>query len=919
MVHIMPSTHQKGPDRKGSVLLILQKMTGKTALHPKEKHPQPSLLISHVFAHTVWKTSTLQNFDSQMPIHLSSRLLITLFIIAPTLRSVAQSLPEVLPRAPHTFKASDLHQQLDHLLQLGSVLYIAAHPDDENTRFLAWSARGQGYRTAYLSLTRGSGGQNLIGEEKGVQLGMIRTQELLQARRVDGATQYFSRANDFGYSKTPSETFRTWDREKLLADMVWVIRQFRPDVLVTRFSPERAGKTHGHHTASAMLAQEAFEAAGDPQRFPEQLAYVEAWSPRKLYWNTSWWFYGTRNYDKSGHVPVNVGEYNPWLGKSYQEIGSAARTQHKSQGFGSSPERGALAEFFDPLDGATADTSSLMAGIETSWARIDGGKKISKLLQKARRRFDPGAPEAILPLLVKAYHQMEAYDDHYLIRRKKQQLAELMARCAGLYMDFTASRHLATPGERLETRLRTVVRRSFPIHIEDVVIRQGAGIASPKTTPKSTVKQISLGDKLKQNRLEEKALSVEVTEEAAISQPYWLEAPVEEGLFSVPEQTQRGMAEHHPPVAADLGIRFGQDGPRVVYRLPLEYTGTDPVEGEIRHKLAIAPPVTAQLGPSVSLFQGEQSQSLSLRLRRTGKPVAGTCSLKAPVGWTVSPTSFSFEMDSQKVQMDTTIQVKAGPGAAAGTLSLTMDAGRRQYDQGLQVIDYRHIPRQYHFPKAQTRLVPIRIQTGGRKIAYVPGAGDQIPESLRAIGYTVDVLNTASLNAEQLAGYDAVVMGIRFFNVEENARQLQASLLEYCHDGGTLIYQYSKSYNLQTQDIGPYPMDLSRDRVTVEEAPMEILQPDHPIFQQPNKITQEDFEGWVQERGLYFAGEWDSAYTPLLSAHDPGESPKKGMLLAAPYGQGAFVYTGLSFFRQLPAGVAGAYRLFSNLMAYQGE
>lgn len=799
------------------------------------------------------------------------------------------------------------------MLQLGSVLYIAAHPDDENTRFLAWSARGRGYRTGYLSLTRGGGGQNLIGEEKGVQLGVIRTQELLQARRRDGAVQFFSRANDFGYSKTPSETFGVWDRRKLLADMVWVIRTFRPDVLVTRFSPERAGKTHGHHTASAMLAEEAFSAAGDPGRFPEQLQYVEVWSPRKLYWNTSWWFYGSRNYDKTEHVAINVGAYNPWLGRSYHEIGSEARTQHKSQGFGSAPERGALAEFFDPIAGATADTTELMAGIETSWDRIPGSESVRRLLQRARKRFEPGRPHEIVPLLARIYQKMENLEDHYLLRQKKNQLARLMARCAGLYMDFTSSRHLSTPGDQLETRLRAVVRNPSKVIWEDADIYLGR----PSAMDSQPLKTLRYQEPLTYNRLQEEALEISIGSEAPISQPYWLRRSIERGLFQVPEQQARGLAQNPPALSALMRVRYGTDGPQITYHLPLEYTGTDPVEGEVRHRLAIAPPVTAHMNQKLVLFREKKAQSIPLRLRRTSRSVSGKAFLQAPEGWNVSPSVFSFRIEGDQVQHDTMIRIEPTSASGTGQLTVRMQVEGRSYFHDLDVIDYRHIPRQYHFPEATARLIPINLETGGRKIAYVPGAGDEVPEALRAVGYQVDILDPNALDAQQLAGYDAVVTGIRFFNVHEQAKQLQLPLLEYCREGGTLIYQYSKSYNLKTQDIGPYDMDISRDRITVEGAELALLVPRHPIFKSPNAIRPEDFDGWVQERGLYFAGSWSDAYTPLLEGHDPGESPKKGMLLIAHYGQGAFIYTGLSFFRQLPAGIPGAYRLFANMLAYQ--
>jgi LmbE family N-acetylglucosaminyl deacetylase len=821
----------------------------------------------------------------------------------------AQASLQAMPAMPAKYDAGHLRENLHSLQTLGSLLYIAAHPDDENTRFLAWAAREKGYHTAYLSLTRGGGGQNLLGEERGTALGVLRTQELLQARRKDGAVQFFSRANDFGYSKLPEETFHFWKRRQVLADMVWVIRRFRPDVMVTRFSPYRAGKTHGHHTASAILAMEAFKAAADTSRFPEQLAYVEPWRPKKMFWNTSWWFYGTRDYDKTDHVAVNVGAYNPWLGKSYNEIGAEARTQHKSQGFGAAPSRGALAEFFDPLSGDIFDTTALFANIETRWRRLEGGLSIEKKLREAEAAYDPAQPEASIPRLIEVYRAIEALPATPWKRIQQNRLAATIAQCAGLYAEWKTGAHYGAPGDTIDSRFAALVRRPYPVQLQQLVTGSEARLEAPEA--------------LVFNRLIEKSLPQPVPEAQAISQPYWLIQPVEDGMFVVEDQRRIGRPENEPPFEAHARFRFGekpQESLELDFRLPLEYAGTDPVEGELRHTFQVAPPVWATLGMNKLIFTGKSAQSLSLRLERSAGPARGLCRLSAGEGWRVRPKRFDFRLEGDRAQLDTVLEVRPRTDEEGrGELRVSLEVEGRTYTQSVQTVDYRHIPRQYLFPQAKAQLLRMSIQRGGRRIGYLAGAGDEVPEALRAVGYDVTLLSEDDVRAQNLAGFDAVVTGVRFFNVHDNPEPLQAELLAYCKQGGTLVYQYSKSYNLKTQNIGPYPLEVSRDRVTVEKAEVEMLVPQHPILQSPNAISEADFEGWVQERGLYFPGQWDDAYTPLLEMHDPGEEKTRGALLAASYGEGAFIYTGLSFFRQLPAGVPGAYRLMANMLAYNGR
>ncbi|WP_205502995.1 PIG-L family deacetylase [Rufibacter psychrotolerans] len=803
-------------------------------------------------------------------------------------------------QAPRKPNAADIRLALEKLNVLGSVLYLAAHPDDENTRLIAYLANERKFRTGYLSLTRGDGGQNLIGPEIREELGIIRTQELLQARRVDGGEQFFSRANDFGFSKNPTETFNIWNKEQVLADAVWVIRKFRPDVIITRFSPQPGG-THGHHTASAMIALEAFDAAADPKRFPEQLTTVEPWQPKRLVWNTSSFFYGQgQKFDPSDKLMVDAGLYNALLGRSYPEVAAQSRSMHKSQGFGSSGTRGEAIEYFEFLKGEKAQ-KDVLEGVPTTWNRVPGSAEIAKLLQQALKGYEAANPAASVPVLLKAHAALAKLPTSYWKTVKQQELQDVLKACLGLYLEATSTRDFTvTPGQPVTLQLEAVNRSAVPVSLTRVEYL----FAKKDTT---------LAQQLELNKPWLVRTSVELPLATPYSQPYWLQVPSSNGMFRVDDPALIGLPQN--PAAAQVRLHLTVQGQPFQFTVPVVYKRTDPVEGEQYRPFEVTPPVFVNLTEKVYVFADAQPKPVTLRVRAGQDQVEGQVALRLPEGWRSEPASAPVKLAQKGEEQSFTFQLYPGGAQTESTISAAVTTRGRTYTQGLKTINYPHIPAQTLFPEAEAKAVKLDLKRKGQRIGYLMGAGDEVPASLQQIGYAVDMLQVNDLTAAALQKYDAVVTGVRAYNTLERLRFQQPQLMEYVRNGGTLVVQYNVSNGLVTSNLGPYPIKLSSDRVTVEDAEVRFLKPNHPVLNTPNKITEQDFRGWVQERGLYFPGQWAPEYEAILSSNDPGETPKDSGLLVARYGKGHFVYTGYSFFRELPAGVPGAYRLFVNLLS----
>ncbi|MGI9542619.1 MAG: PIG-L family deacetylase [Cyclobacteriaceae bacterium] len=799
-------------------------------------------------------------------------------------------------QAPKKPNAAEIQLAIKKLQTLGSVLYIAAHPDDENTRLIAYLANEKLMRTGYLSVTRGDGGQNLVGPEIREKLGLIRTQELLQARRTDGGEQFFTRANDFGYSKTADETFQIWDKEKILGDVVWVIRKFRPDFLITRFPPDHRAR-HGQHTASAVLAEEAFDAAGDPSRFSEQLKFVKPWQPQALMFNTFWWFYGSQEaFDTTGLLPVDVGAYNSLLGKSYTEIAALSSSMHKSQGFGRSGSRGSNLEYLDPVKG---DSDGFLDHSQFTWDSVPGGTVVQQLLQEAYDNFDAEEPAAIVPQLIEAYQAMEGLQEDHWKYIKQKDVKEVINACLGLFIEAVSEKPTATPGTRVGVKIETVNRSNTKVKF--------LSYDNVWTDPKSVSKQLNNNAR----HLEE--TYIDIPQNAHYSQPYWLQSPGSLGMFAIPDQHHVGKPENGQAVTLDVlmeieGVTFG-------FNIPLIYKKTDPVKGEIYEPLHITPPVFLNFGHEVLMFANATPKALSVVIKAGKDSISGDVTLSLPDGWKSEPEDIGFTLLQQGAEQTATFNIYAPEKPGEGNIEAVAHIDGRSYDYGLVDISYDHIPRQRIFPQARLKVVKLDIEKKGEQVGYIMGAGDAIPESLRQIDYQVDILDEENLSQQELQSYDAIILGVRALNTIDRLKYEMPKLLEYVKMGGNLIVQYNTSSRLVTDNFAPYPIKVSRDRVAVEEAPVAILEPEHPLLNAPNKITQDDFKGWVQERGLYFPNEWDAKYTALLSSQDPGEDPKNGGLLVAKYGKGHYIYTGYSWFRELPAGVPGAYRIFANLIS----
>jgi LmbE family N-acetylglucosaminyl deacetylase len=804
------------------------------------------------------------------------------------------------PLFPEQMNGGEIQLALQKLNVLGRVLYIAAHPDDENTNLMALWANGSLYDSAYLSITRGDGGQNLIGPELGERLGVIRTEELLAARRLDHAQQFFSRAVDFGFSKTAEESLRIWDHDKILSDVVWVIRMFRPDVVVTRFSPEDQ-LTHGHHTASSILAREAFSASGDPKRFPEQLRFVKPWRPTRLVWNTSPFFFSNRNlpFDPAGLTIMEAGGYNPLLGKAYTEIAAASLSMHKSQGVGSPPRRGARKEYFKLLEGQPM-ASSLFEGIDTSWSRVANSESVAAEVRQIISQFHAADPAASVPELLRLRPAMSEIQDDSWVPEKKAELDKIIAACLGLHVEASTTNEAVTPGQTVTIKLEAINRSSIPVTLQEARFPLSGD-------------SMKIDAALPSNELVTKDLSCKIPESIPYSQPYWLRKPGTLGTFAVDDQKLIGLPENPPHLPVEITLEVS--GQQLRYVVDTRYRTVDPVAGELRQALVIAPPLFTNFANSVLVFANNESKFVPVRVTAAMGPVKGEVKLAAPQGWQVYPVSIPIDLKGANAEAMAAFTVKPPEQNSEGTLRAIASIDGHEYSFERVRISYRHIGVHTLMPPAEVKLVRADIRKKGDRIGYIPGAGDDVPESLQQIGYTVKMLNDADITAENLAQFSAVVLGIRAYNTDDRISTWLPELFAYVKNGGVAIAQYNTTADLKTKDMAPYPLEISRDRVTDENAEVRILAPNHPLMTTANKITPKDFEGWVQERGLYFPDKWDPAWTPILSCNDPKEKPLDGGLLVVKSGKGFFIYTSYSWFRQLPAGVPGAYRLFANMLS----
>lgn len=798
-------------------------------------------------------------------------------------------------QTPPSWTSAEMYQAIKKLNVLGSVLYVAAHPDDENTRLIAFLSKDRLYQTGYLSMTRGDGGQNLVGEEQGIDLGLIRTQELLSARRIDGGEQFFTRAFDFGYSKNPEETFTKWHKEKILSDVVWVIRKFQPDVIITRF-PTTGEGGHGHHTASAILAEEAFTAAANPNSFPEQLKYVQPWQVKRVLWNT--FNFGGNNTQREDQFKFDVGGYNVLLGKSYGEISSESRSQHKSQGFGVPAGRGEALEYFSVIRG-DKPLYDLMEGIDLSWKRVAGGQSISVSVEKIAAGFDFLHPEKSVKSLVQLYKDLAAMPPSYWRNKKMDETKELVAQCSGLWIDVYTQEQYAVQTDSIRFNFQFNNRLGVQAELKGFSVD---GIDSLLSRPLLKNANVNFS----------KTIFVPATK--PVTQPYWLINRMEEGYFNVTDQTMIGIPDAQ--AAYLVKLNFIIEGEKLSFTKPVKYKFTDPVKGELYWPLVVMPVVTFK-DYDQTFIKGEKENSVEISFAANKK-----IDLPSPIlamqgnsstGDTVSKLIGGFSL--QKKQFFS--QTLRGADLEAKVYKINISPEAHQGGMILKTINYDHIPSINYFKEALLTVKKIELKTEGKKVGYIVGAGDKVPLALEQMGYEVTLLGDKELSRNNLEQYDAIITGVRAYNTNEWLNNYYDKLMKYVEQGGNMIVQYNTNNFLGgvRAKVGPYPFTINRNRITDENAVVKFLNPEHPAFNFPNKITAEDFTGWIQERSIYHATDTSGKFEKLISMKDPGENDDDGSLLVAKYGKGFFTYTGLVFFRELPAGIPGAYRVLANLIA----
>lgn len=814
--------------------------------------------------------------------------LISIFCMTALISIYSQPFPNL--------NSSEIKLGLMKLNVLGTVLYVGAHPDDENTAVISYLAKGELLRTAYLSVTRGDGGQNLIGPEQSEQLGVIRTQELLEARKIDGGKQFFTRALDFGYSKSPAETFKIWNKNTILSDVVWIVRKFKPDVIIARF-PETGEGGHGHHTASAILASEAFDLANNPSAFPEQLKYVTIWQPKRIFWNA--WVKTLENKKiNTAELPtINVGEYNPLLGKSYTEISALSRSMHKSQGFGASATRNNLLNHFVLLKGDSVK-KDLFEGIDFTWNRVEGGEEIQKLIDKTISEFDDENPSASISDLAAIYSKIKNLEDEYWKEVKLAEVKELIRSCAGIWIEGIGTDEYAALGDQIKVQTSIVNRSSENFILKSISVN-------------NETKKIENGS-LKNGEMFTSDFVIHIPDDSKISNPYWLINEHSTGSFAVDDQTMIGLPESTAPFNCNFTVEIY--GEEIEFSVPLYKRITDPVDGELYSQVKIAPPAVINIEKELYFFNGTSSKEIKVTVQTFKDNLSGKIFFNINNGWKIEPAAIDFYDMNKNQKKDFFIKITPNQSAFQSDITAKVSIEGREYTKQIIRKQYKHIMPQTIFQDSKALLQSYDLtKTKLKKIGYISGSGDLIPNFLSDLGFDVVIFDDKQFNQNQLNQYDAIITGIRAYNTRDELAAFQKELFKYVENGGTLISQYNTTAQLILSP-GIFPLKISHDRVTDENSAVKIINKDHKIFNYPYKITEDDFKGWIQERGLYFPAEWDEKYETLLSMNDDGENEKLSSILYAKYGKGTFVYTGLSFFREIPAGVEGAIKLFINIL-----
>jgi LmbE family N-acetylglucosaminyl deacetylase len=851
--------------------------------------------------------------------------LCTLLFVLYTVGSQAQ----VAPKKP---TSSDIYEAIQKLNVLGSVLYVAAHPDDENTRMISYFANARHMDITYLSLTRGDGGQNLIGSELRELLGALRTQELLMARYTDGGKQLFSRANDFGFSKSPAETMRIWGKQEVLSDVVWAIRKLQPDVMINRFSTDTSYDTHGHHTASAIMGAEAFDVCNDPSVFSEQMKYgVKPWQPRRIFQNISWWWFQDQaKFDeyvkKEQTVSVDAGVFLPTRGKSNDEIAAESRSMHKCQSMGMLSSRGSSLEYLQYLKGAKGDvkaTKDPFEGINTSWSRLEGGEPIGKALADIEKKFRLDDPSVSLPELLKVRAMIQKLPEGIWKSRKLRDIEEVIKWAAGLYLEATSDGYSYVGNASGEMTIEAINRSNAKVKVDKVTMVTAKNCS---TCPSPALMDTILQSDLAYNKKVLFKKKVKMPFNIDFTTPYWLTEKAPIGLYNVKDQVLRGLPETPRDLKAVFDLTI--EGQSIRYETDVVYHYANPAKGEIYRPLEITPPVFVNIAEKVYVFGDNSAKDVRFIVKAGAENVVGYVKPEVPKGWKVEPEGLDFNLKFKNEETVLTFKIYPPEGESEAVIKAqayimpqmaVSDNTEHQavVTKSVKMIEYDHIPTQTVLIPAESKIVKVDVKKRGTQIGYFMGAGDDVPACLEQIDYNITQLTDSHFqNTDGLNKFDAIVLGIRAYNTKEKLKFYNQKLLDYVKNGGTVVVQYNTNgRDLVLPNFGPYPFKVGRNRTTEEDAEMRMIKPNHAVLNIPNKITKKDFDGWVQERGLYFLSEWDEQYEAILSCNDTAEKKEDGALLVAKYGKGYYIYTGLSFFRELPMGVPGAYRLFANLLS----
>lgn len=806
-------------------------------------------------------------------------------------------------------KSSEIYRELKTLKNIPKVLYLAAHPDDENTGLLSWLINDQNVETGYLSLTRGDGGQNLLGTEQGAALGLIRTHELLEARKLDGAQQFFTRAIDFGFSKNTTDTFKQWDEDSIIADVVWVIRKFRPDVIICRFPPTAAAG-HGQHAASAVVAEKAFKLAGDKNAFPNQLKYVNVWQPKRVLWNT--FRFGAVNTTAENQLKITVGQYDAQLGMGYGELAGLSRSLHKSQGAGTQSIAGIKTEYFSHVAGDPAK-STLFDGVVKNWT-AKGNADIDQSLDKIISAFNFNQPDSSLPALLVLRKKVMALQDSDLKKDKIKSLDQIILSCAGFMGEVVTNHAEGVAGEQYNFKLNMISRAENPVVLENV---------------QWLSQSESFNRKLSKDSLITIQHEIQIPADASLTEPYWLAKPATNAAtFSVPDDILIGLPEEESPLNVLLNLRIGSEKFQV--KLPLSFKKLDPVRGDVVEALRIVPALELKFTQPLYLVKENKDLHLSLNVKVNSNKHFNNGKINLIYNGEKLGGGDIKSLNGKDTTIDYVIPENTLASIHSARLQLDANfvADGVIYNKKQILIQYPHLPSLQYFAPATVTVMKGDIQAKVKKVGYIEGAGDFIPEFLRIAGMEVDVLKDEDFYGNQdgsggngsldkLSQYDAIVLGVRANNTEKKLGRWMPFLWSYVKAGGNLVMQYNTNQDTTVDQLGMYNFTIANKRVTEENAEVKFLNPKHQLLNFPNKITAEDFKGWVQERGAYFPDQWDAAYEPLFEMHDTGEEPLQGSTLYAKYGKGNFIYTPLSFFRQLPAGNVGAARLFLNFLSAQ--